>query len=260
MAEPTNLKRPHFQEIQLAFAAHLRNPDSHPAPADIESRRMQIYRDLFYNTVEGLISRAFPVLRKLSPDELWHSRVRDFYSRHRSQTPLFHEVAKEFLEYLETERGPHDDDPPFLLELAHYEWVESALIVADENLGSVRADPNGDPMTSPPVVSPLAWPLAYQWPVHRIGRDYQPESAPEAPTYLVVYRTRQFLVRFLEINPVTARLLQLIEEQPDHTGRQHLSEIAKELSHPDPEQVIQQGQQLFALLRESDVLLGTRQA
>ncbi|HKX55116.1 MAG TPA: putative DNA-binding domain-containing protein, partial [Xanthomonadales bacterium] len=35
----------------MAFAAHIRNPAVAPAPADVEDRRMQIYRDLFFNNI-----------------------------------------------------------------------------------------------------------------------------------------------------------------------------------------------------------------
>ena len=38
------MKTPDFQTLQREFAAHLRNPDSHPAPDGIEERRLDIYR------------------------------------------------------------------------------------------------------------------------------------------------------------------------------------------------------------------------
>lgn len=74
-------KLPRFQQAQYQFAAHLRDPEANPAPADIEDRRMQIYRELFYNNIEDFLANAFPVLRKISSDEIWHARVRDFYAR-----------------------------------------------------------------------------------------------------------------------------------------------------------------------------------
>ena len=95
--------------------------------------------------------------------------VRDFMVRHRSLTPLFTEVGQEFLEYLQQEREPQPDDWPFMLELAHYEYVELAVAIstADEQLGEF--DPNGDLLRGRPLVGPTAWNLSYQWPVHTIG-------------------------------------------------------------------------------------------
>ena len=90
-----------FQRLQYRFAAHLRDPAQHKAPAGIEPRRMKIYRELFYNNVEGFLANAFPVLRRITPDAGWHALVREFFARHRSHEPLFHRVAAEFLKHLE---------------------------------------------------------------------------------------------------------------------------------------------------------------
>jgi hypothetical protein len=225
--------------LQERFANHLRDPAVHAAPAGLEDRRLQIYRDLFYNNVEDFLATACPVIRKLSSDAVWHARVRDFYARHRCTEPQFFKLAEEFLRFLESGRGPHPDDPPFLSELAHYEWVELALSISEAELTPDLADPNGDLVEGAPRLSPLAWAQAYAWPVQKISPDIQPQALPEQPTYLVVYRTRQDDVRFMEINAVTARLLQLIEEQPAASGRELLLQIAAEIGHPEPAQIVE---------------------
>ena len=130
--------KPPFMQRQYEFAAHIRDPDNQPAPDDIEDRRMGIYRELFYNNVEGFLSSSFPVLRKLMDDASWHAMARDFYARHRCHSPLFLEIPREFLNYLQHERIDQADDLPFLWELAHYEWVELALSVADSDDGEHR--------------------------------------------------------------------------------------------------------------------------
>ena len=120
-----------FQRLQYRFAAHLRDPRRHPAPRGIEARRMKIYRELFFNNVESFLATAFPVLRRITPEARWNAMARDFFARHESHQPLFRGIAAEFLRYLERERGRVKGDPPFLRELAHYEWVELALAVSD---------------------------------------------------------------------------------------------------------------------------------
>ncbi|WP_420465006.1 DNA-binding domain-containing protein [Panacagrimonas sp.] len=255
MSAPSEL--PEFQVIQYRFAAHLRDPLVQPPLPDLEARRLQIYRDLFYNNVESFLRNAFPVLRKLSSDDAWHARVRDFYSRHRCTAPQFYGLAEEFLHFLESERGEHPDDPPFMTELAHYEWVEMVLSISEDDPTPDRADPNGDLLDGAPVLSPVAWPLAYAYPVHRIGPELQPQQPPPEPTYLVVYRNRQDAVKFLEVNAVTARLLQLIEEQPGVSGRELLLQIAADLQHPQPEQIVASGSDMLVGLRQRDIVLGT---
>lgn len=247
-----------FQKAQYEFAAHLRDPQANPAPAGIEDRRLKIYRELFYNNVEDFLSSAFPVLRRISSDQVWHRRVRDFYARHECREPQFYKIAEEFLRYLDTERGEHPEDPPFLRELCHYEWVELELSVSDVKLTPELADPNGDLLQGRPLLSPLAWVLSYDYPVHRIGPDFQPQAPVGPPTYLIVHRDREDDVQFMEINAVTARLLQWLEDDHKASGRELLERIAAELRHPQPEAVVRSGAETLDDLRARDILIGTR--
>jgi len=258
MTSHSTTDRPDFVRRQYEFAAHIRDPAHRPAPADVEDRRMGIYRELFYNNVEGFMSGTFPVLRRILEDAAWHALIRDYFNRHRAHTPLFLEMPREFLSYLENERGEHPEDPPFLQELAHYEWVELALSVADEGLEPELLDPDGDLMRGSPVLSPLAWHFAYRYPVHRIGPDFRPDVPGDTPTYLVVYRDRHDEVGFIEINPVTRRLLELIESESGATGEELLLTIAQELSHPQPEVVVEAGRGIFNSLYEKGIIPGTR--
>lgn len=239
----------------MAFAAHIRNPQKHPAPEDIEDRRMGIYRELFFNNVAGFISNGFPILKKLYTEEQWDRLARDFFERHHCHTPLFLGISREFLEYLQNEHEPQPEDPPFLLELAHYEWVELALSVDENEIPTIGFDPEGDLLEGRPLLSPLAWPLSYHWPVHRIGPDFRPDT--EEPTHLLVYRNQEDEVGFIELNPVTARLLELLQEQPEASGRTLMEQIARELNHPDPAVVLQGGEQVLNELRRQGVILGT---
>ena len=257
MARTGARRKLQFQRLQYRFAAHLRDPKRNKAPAGIEPRRMKIYAELFYNNVEGFLASAFPVLRKITPDARWHAMARDFFNRHESHEPLFHRIAAEFLEYLRHERGRVAGDPPFLRELAHYEWVELALSVSDAALTPRLADPNGDLLERVPVLSPLAWPLDYAYAVHRIGPGYQPKKPEGGPTHLIVYRNRQDQVKFMEINAVTARLLYFLRQRPA-SGRKLLARIARALKHPQPQAVIEQGAPILAGLRARDIIVGTK--
>jgi hypothetical protein len=122
--------------------------------------------------------------------------LRAFLAEHRASTPYFLEISQEFIAWLQQGYRAEPDDPAFMLELAHYEWVELALDVSDAQLPEHGW-------------SPLAWPLAYRWPVQRIGADYQPAVAPEAPTLLLVYRDAGLKVRFARLAPLAYRLLAL---------------------------------------------------
>ncbi|MCZ6560555.1 MAG: putative DNA-binding domain-containing protein [Gammaproteobacteria bacterium] len=248
-----------FQKLQHEFAAHIRDPESQPAPAGIEDRRMKIYRDLFFNNLVKLLAGTFPVLSKILGDERWRVLVRQYFSTHRSQTPYFLEVPKDFLGYLQNEHKATGDDLPFMNELAHYEWVELALQIDTREFDLSDIDPDGDLSAGRPVLSPLAWVLAYAYPVHRISPTNQPQSPAEQGTFLVVYRDRDDKVGFMEINAVTARLLELLQDDTNTgTGGELLAQIAGEIKHPDPQVVSDGGENILADLHHKDIILGTK--
>lgn len=240
-----------FQKTQLAFAKHLRAPDQYPAPAEMEDRRMGIYRELIYNNIENFIANVFPVLRSLLTNEHWHSMVRDFIHRHNCKTPYFLEISEEFLQYLVQGRGLCDCDPAFLVELAHYEWIELALDVSESSIPAASAYPD-EPLLSRPVVSPLAICLSYQYPVHKISSHYQPLQ-PE-PTQLVVYRNREDKVRFMASNSTTHRLLYLLQTNSHANLSDQLQLIAQELQHSQPESLFNEGISLINDLFKLDII------
>ena len=241
-----------LHDQQFMLARHLRDPHAHPAPPGIEDRRLAVYRDLFFNNIEGLLAGNFPVIRKTLGDDAWTALVRRFYADHRSQTPLFPEIAREFIRYLES----RDDEalPPWLRELAHYEWVELALQIADDVVPAHVAD--GDLLAGIPVLSPFAWALAYQWPVHRIGPDVQPDQPPTEPTLLLVRRDAAHQIRFAAISPLVYRLIERLGEG-GRTGTEVLRQLAREAGVDDVPAFIEQGAAMLARMRDEGTVLGT---
>lgn len=250
-------ERPRFQKFQYAFAAHIRDPEHQPAPPDVEDRRMAVYRELFFNNISSTLASTFPVLARILSEERWNTLMRDFFKRHQSQTPLFAELPEEFLAYLQTEYSAEPGDPPFLTELAHYEWVELAVDIQAEEPDRSAIDPDGDLLSGCPVLSPLAWPLAYAWPVHTLSPDNQPANPPAQPTFLVVYRDAQDAVQFMEINAITARLLERLNEAAEgDTGRTLLERVATDARQP-ADAFIEPGRAALEKLRAKGIVLGT---
>jgi len=238
---------------QLALTRHLRDPQAAPAPDGVEDRRMAIYRDLVFNNVESLLAGTFPVLKQVLGDADWRALVRDFLRVHRAQTPLFPELGRELLRFLDARDDQAPTLPPFAGELAHYEWVELALQISDAPLPDV--DPRGDLLEGVPVVSPLAWPLAYAWPVHRIGPDHLPQVPPVEPTLLLVRRGPDGEVRFSQLSPLAFRLLQRLDESPGLSGRAQLEALAIEAGHADVAAFVEQGRALLEQMRGVGVVL-----
>lgn len=210
-----------FQTHQAAFSAYIRNSAKNSLPIGVKSERMEMYRELFFNNIEGFLSANFPVLRSLFDEKTWLDFVQDFFANHVCTTPHFSEIPEEFLAYLQNERNK-ENDLPFLAELAHYEWVEMALSISHETVEKREFE---NLTTSKLKLSPLAVALAYQFPVHKISAQFVPLTS-EQPTFLVVYRNENDAVQFLEITPLTFQLLQLIENTPQQLAENYFVELA----------------------------------
>jgi hypothetical protein len=62
----------------------------------------------------------------------------------------------------------------------------------------------------------------------------------------------------MELNPVTARLLQLIDENEDErSGRELLLALAEETNYPDPDSLITHGLEAMQQMKQSEIILGT---
>jgi hypothetical protein len=245
-------RRVDFKRKQEEFAAYIRDPENNPVPADVKEQRMVMYRELFFNNIESFLSGNFPVLRKILNDLQWTALAQDFFAKHPCKSPYFSQIPEEFLDYLQNERDS-SEDLPFMLELAHYEWVEMALSIAREDVVTCNQDLD-NLLNRKIALSPLAWPLAYQYPVQKIAPAFLPLEAPEQPTFLIVYRNREDDVNFIEITPITYRLLEIIQEHENPLAEDCLKLVARESNHPDPELIVAGGLQILKELAEKTII------
>jgi hypothetical protein len=240
-----------FQTFQHQMAAHLRDPHHTRRPSGLPQRRMAVYNELLFNNVCGFVDSCFPVSRQLLGEARWRRLCRTFYRDWPSHTPWFREIPREFVRYL-SEPPIAQPLPRWLAELVRYEWAELAVDVMD--VTPPAHNPQGDLMQGRVVLNPARVDVASQWPVHRIGPDWQPRQAE--PTFLVVFRDAQLNVQFTEINAVTAHVLALLDQ--GLSGQQAFAQLATDMQHPDPQALQGFGAQLLTSLREQGVLLGTR--
>lgn len=255
---------PHLQQTQHNWATWLRAPDASPRPSGEHADRMDVYAQLLRNNVTSAIQQCFPVCRQLIAPDRWQALIEAFFreaSWH--QSPVFQDIPKAFVEFLQAEsarpdvvehmtraqapesesahaphRHPHAQSeeaaqqpasapmrgqsspapqmhalaqapmpaqeplPPWLAELAHYEWLELAVDTA----------PDQPPQYGPQglALNPICRLEGYEWPVHTIGPDKLP--AQPATTFVAVFRTPHHQVRFSLLTPASAQLLALLQE------------------------------------------------
>ncbi len=221
-----------FQQIQRQFANAIRDP-AQPPLHGVAPERMAVYQELFFNNVLNFVCSAFPVLTTLYSEQQWHAKVRQFFQSNSLQSPYFLDIAESFLNWLQ-QQPLRPEDPPFLLELAHYEWIELYLATAHRQ---VELSPLMQiESTQQLAVDELALLLGYQFPVSQISVEFKPEQPLTEPCLLLVYRNTADDIKFMALNQLSASLLQLLINTPG----QCLSELTSTLQTLAPQLTNQQ--------------------
>ncbi len=250
-----DFQQPDFQQYQREFTAHIRDPRNVSRPKGVPARRMKVYNSLLFNNVESFLLSCFPVCRRILGKRRWDRLARAFFRDHVSHTPYFRQIPEEFLSYLQTEWEPADDMPAFLPELAHYEWIELELDTSNRDAHLPAHDPAGDLLTGRPLLNPVLRVLAYRWPVHRLSPRYKPSEPPVQPTFTLAFRDADLNVRFILLNAASARLISLIQNNPRLSGRQAVTELAREMGQT-PDALFGFAQTLLKEMHEQGVFLG----
>lgn len=249
------MNTPVFQQVQRQFLAHLRQPLPANRPAGFASDRLAVYAGLLYNKFDESLTACFPVLHSLLETARWRALVLDFIAEHRCLSPYYRQIPDEFVQYLQTERQAQDD-PPFLAELAHFEWMELVLSISET--GPVEAEmPRDEQLLDAVLVfAPVMRWLDYLWPVQQISRAFQPDEAPPQATHILGFRDTGGQVRFIALNPAALRLIQLL--QGGFTGRAALQIIGESLKAIDPAQLLAFGKQILTELHHQGAIIGSQ--
>jgi len=175
-------------------------------------RRMRVYRDLVRGALEDPLPDCFPFTHRILDEAgAWKDCVDAFIASRAVQSPYYRDINPTFVAWL-ADSGWGRDRWPFLLALAHFEWMELEVLrwpetEAPEGLG---AEP--DPALRP-VFDGAFRNLAYGWRVHESS-----EAAPippEGATHLVCFRDKDLDFRVLEVDPrSSAFLARSLEGEP----------------------------------------------
>jgi len=95
--------------------------------------------------------------------------------------------------------------------------------------------------------------LNYEYAVQKISPRYKPKE--KVTTQLLVYRNTEFEVKFVELNTITYRLIEILIQEKV-SCEQALTILAKEINQPQTESIIQFGLEILEDLRSQGVILG----
>ena len=143
--------------------------------------------------------------------------------------------------------------------------MELVLETANPTPDSYRSEESGDVLEDIPVLNPVLHLLRYRYPVQTItadDKDWQPgQMRPQEdtvqPVILAGLRDTAYGIHFIEMNTVTARLIELLQEGY-RTGRNALIQLAIELHYPSPESILPFGEDILDQLVAQQIILGVK--
>ncbi len=250
-----NLPLPSFQVYQRAFTQHLRDATL-PTPSGIIKKRMAVYQEIVFNNLFQAVSACYPVAQKVVGKRKWQTLIKEFFKNHAANSPFFKDIPAEFLAFL-TKNEPENglNLPEYFLSLCHYEWVELAL-TAQENDDLLNVSKKTNPadfLDFTPIFISEMFLLNYDYAVHQISERNKPKA--KQPTYLLVYRNTEFNVKFVVLNQTTFTLLSLLKNET-LTGQAALLEIAQQLQHPNPDEIINFGVNFLNDFYQQGIIIG----
>jgi hypothetical protein len=244
---------PTFQQQQRQFLNYLRQPQATRLPAGFAPERLAVYVDLLYNKFDESLSACFPVIHSLLSKKDWRKLLQDFIAEHRCLTPYYREIPDEFLHYLQQERQ-QPDDWPFLAELAHFEWIELQLSIAEAEPVTRKPLSDTELLANIPIFAPVMQLLHYRWPVQDIGPNCLPNLPPESVNLILGFRDREDQVRFISLSPATAQLIALLDS--GLTGQQALQALNG--GECQETQFLEFGRRTLVDLHQQDVIINVQ--
>ncbi|HSA59059.1 MAG TPA: putative DNA-binding domain-containing protein [bacterium] len=249
-----------------------RSENDREALRHVPLERFQTYRNHISIGFLGAIESAFPVLRSLVSRDEWNGLLNDFYLKRLTRSPIARQVFREFAHYLQDYRGPLLKRLPYLKELAEYENLEIRLFydpdrpAPESGKGLIRdwREAAGAPeefVRLIPSLNPHRALRRYRWPVHRVCRGFSSPRRVKPGRYaLLVYRDPEtFQIRFLEMNPLVAELVNLMASERNPIGRV-LETLLKRHKPAEPQSFVREGVQAIRFLKDRGVVLGFRTA
>lgn len=242
-----------FKQVQQNFIDYVLN-NTEQLPVNTDVRHMDVYRELVFNNIEDVLTNAFPVLNSLYEKPQWEQLLQHFFSTHTCQTAIYAELPDEFMQFLQTQYQLTEYDPIFMLELAHYEWLELSASMAIEDVNSEKISKDQAIETNTFLLSHTANIAQYHFDVQNICQEYQPKTSLPQPEFFCIYRNDNDEVLFLRLAPLTAQLLNYIENYPHCTWLEISLWLIETYGDMEIENLEQHGQQMFLTMVERGII------
>jgi hypothetical protein len=169
--------------------------------------RLSVYRELVRDTLRNAVLLAVPrTAARLGP--LLDEYLERFLSERGPRTHYLRDVTPELLEFCAPLWRSDPRVPAYAADLARHEALELEVAASADSTGGAT---DAIAIDSVLLFAPSLKVVRYAHAVHRLPPELDDRSEPErAPSTLAVYRDAGHEVRYLELTPVAAALLEAL--------------------------------------------------
>jgi hypothetical protein len=219
-----------------------------------EVARLSVYRVLVRKRLSEAVELAVPRTRARLGG-LFDEYFARFLVERGPRSHYLRDVTTEFLDFLEPCAADDSRLPPWTLELARHEALD-VLVGSLAETGAAGATIELDPDAGL-AFSATARVVRYRHAVHRLSVDPDDRSAPErADVALFVYRSPENEVRYLELTPLAAGILDGL--LAGGTLRAALEHATRELGMALDDTVLEGAARVLADLSERGAIVGAK--
>jgi len=221
-----------------------------------ELARLSVYRELVRARLLGVVELQLPRFRARL-GALFDEYFERCLAERGPRSHYLRDVTTELLDFAEPLVAADPRVPAWALELARHEAL-------DVLVGSLAEAPRPEPAAELDPERALAFTstarvVRYAHAVHRLSSDPGDRAEPErSPTALFVYRGPEHDVRYLELTPLAAAILERLIA--GETLRSALEDAARALGTPLDQAVLEGAARLLAELAERGAVVGAREA
>lgn len=211
-----------------------------------------VYRRLIRGNLAEAIRLMLPrAVARLG--DAYDSYLDSFFRESPPKTHYLRDVAREFLDHCEAQWLRDDRVAPFLIDLARHEYVQIELGAMQNRPPEV--EPGELELDRPVRFIEAARVTRYDYAIHRLPDDEDDRAEPtDEPTALFVYRDPEHTVRYLELTPLAADILdRLLAGEPLQEG---IVAACQDRSVEVGSAVVEGTARLLADLAERGALLG----
>jgi hypothetical protein len=242
------------EDLPAFLRGHGLAGDDLEALARLGAERILVYRSLVHNRLRGATREFIPRAAARRGRAGFRADFDAFMQERASMSCFLREVPGEFVAWVCPRWADDATLPRFLGDLARHELLDT----------EVRNDPHGGDQPSGLAIDlelPLRFDgsarlMRYAWAVQLLPLDLEDTSAPpERATSLLVFRDAEIKVRYLELTPWAAAVLeQLLVKRKG--VREGLQAAAASFGESLDDTKLAKAATLFAELSDHAVLLG----